>query len=136
MSKKDKLFEKIESLGYPENEILVTLDDFFEGNNDSASIGVNIYPHQPPPSYFYSKFKEISQLDSVDNIYVRIADTEDGNWAYTDVVYIITTLAKVDLQQLLTDLQPDEIYEDWMYDKPINAPELTNNFKVYSIWWD
>ena len=136
MSKKDKLFEKIESLGYPDNEILVTLEDFFEGNDDYGSIGVNLYPHQPSPSDFYSKFKEIRQLDSVDNIYVRIADTKDGDWAYTDAVYIVTTLTIPDLQKLLTDLQPDEIYEDWMYGKPKNAPDLTNNFKVYSAWWD
>ena len=136
MSKKDKLFEKIESLGYPDNEILVMLEDFFEGNNDYGSIGVNLYPNQPSPSDFYSKFKEIRQLDSVDNIYVRIADTVDGDWAYTDAVYIVTTLSIPDLQKLLTDLQPDEIYEDWMYGKPINAPDLTNDFKVYSAWWD
>lgn len=85
---------------------------------------------------FTQNFKEIRQLDSVDNIYVRIADTEDGNWAYTDAVYIVTTLTIPDLQKLLTDLQPDEIYEDWMYGKPINAPDLTNDFKVFSVWWN
>jgi hypothetical protein len=136
MSKKDKLFEKIESLGYPGNEILVTLEDFFEGNDDYGSIGVNLYPNQPSPSEFYSKFKEIRQLDSVDNIYVRIADTEDGDWAYTDAVYIVTTLSIPDLQKLLTDLQPDEIYEGWMYDTPVNAPITPIGFQVLSVWWD
>ncbi len=136
MSKKDKLFEKIELLGYPDNEILVTLEDFFEGNHDYGSIGVNLYPHQPSPSDFYLKFKEIRQLDSVDNIYVRIADINDGDWAYTDNVYIVTSLSKVELQILLKDLMPDELYEGWGDTKPINAPDLPDDFKVISAWWD
>ncbi len=57
MNRKEKLYKKIESLGYLDNEILVTIEDFFEGNNDYASIGVNLYPHQPFPSDFHSKFK-------------------------------------------------------------------------------
>jgi hypothetical protein len=136
MSKKDKLLEKIHSLGYPDNEILVTLEDFFEGNDDYGSIGVNLYPNQPSPSDFYSKLKEIKKLDSIDNVYVRIADIENLEWVYTDAVYVVTTLSKAELTVLLSDLKPNEIHEDWLYGKPTNTPKIPNGFVVYTVWWD
>lgn len=135
MTNKEKLIEKINSLGFPGNEIVVTIDEFFEGNNDPGSIGVNIYPNQPTPNDFYNKFKELKALNTIDDIYVRISDLE-GEWPYTDTVYVITTLNKDELAKLLSPLQPDEIYKGWMYKKPINAPKVLKGFSVYSVWWD
>jgi hypothetical protein len=35
---------------------LVTLEDFFIGNNDFGSVGYNFYPDQPSPHEFYEHF--------------------------------------------------------------------------------
>lgn len=136
MERKVKLLNKIESLGFPENEILVTLEDFFEGNNDRTSIGVNILENQPSPQEFYIELKKIRNLDNVQDVLVRIQDIEDTDWPFTDTIYIISSLSFEEIKSNLKELQPDEIYEDWMYSIPINAPEIEYGNKVFSVWWD
>lgn len=136
MDKKTSLIRKIESLGFPDKEIVVTLDDFFKGNSDPGSIGPNIYPNQPSPKEFYNRLNDLKGSDHVVDILVRISDIEDSDWPYTDTVYIITSLTKEDLTRELKELHPDEIYDDWMYGKPVNAPTVKEGMKVYSVWWD
>lgn len=135
-SRKEKLVEKINSLGYPDNEIVVSLKDFFDGNNDRASIGPNIHVDQPSPQEFYKKLTELENSEMVERILVRIQDVEDLDWPFTDTVYVISKLSLEEIKSKLTDLQPDEIHEEWMYGKPINAPDLKNGYKIYSVWWD
>lgn len=136
MNKKEKLIEKIHSFGYPENEIVVSLDDFFDGNNDPASIGPNIHTDQPSPQEFYQKLSELKNSEKVEEILIRIQDVEDLDWPFTDTVYVISKLSLQELKSQLTDLQPDEIYEEWMYGKPINAPEIKDGYSISSVWWD
>jgi hypothetical protein len=136
MTRKDDLIQKIKALGFPESEVVVSVEDFFEGNEDYGSIGCNIYPNQPSPADFYKKFKELKQNKSVGDILIRIVDIEDGDWPFTDAVYIISNLNVEQIKELVKDLTPDEVYEDWMYKKPINAPEIKPDMKVFSIWWD
>ena len=136
VNKKEKLVEKIYSIGYPDNEIVVSLEDFFDGNNVRASIGPNIHIDQPSPQEFYQKLAELKKSEKVEDILIRIQDVEDLDWPFTDTVYIISELAMEELKAKLTDLKPDEIYEEWMYGKPINAPEIKNGFSIFSVWWD
>lgn len=136
MNKKEKLVEKIYAIGFPKNEIVVSLEDFFDGNNDRASIGPNIHIDQPSPQEFYQKLSELEKSEKVADILIRIQDVEDLDWPFTDTVYIISELSMEGLKARLTDLQPDEIYEKWMYGKPINAPEIKDGFSIYSVWWD
>lgn len=136
MNKKEKLVEKIYSIGYPENEIVVSLEDFFDGNNDRASIRPNIHIDQPSPQEFYQKLSELKKSEKVEDILIRIQDVEDLDWPFTDTVYIISELTMEELKAKLTDLKPDEIYEEWMYGKPINTPEIKSEFSIFSVWWD
>ncbi|MEM1337347.1 MAG: hypothetical protein AAF634_10345 [Bacteroidota bacterium] len=136
MNKKEKLIEKIYALGYPENEIAVSLEDFFDGNNDAASIGPNIHTDPPSPQEFYQQLSELKKSEKVDEILIRIQDVEDLDWPFTDTVYIVSKLSMEELKLTLTALQPDEIYEEWMYGKPINVPEIKDGFSIYSVWWD
>ncbi|WP_298338399.1 hypothetical protein [uncultured Algibacter sp.] len=136
VNKKEKLVDKIYSIGYPKNEIVVSLEDFFDGNNDRASIGPNIHIDQPSPQEFYQYFSELKKSEKVDDILIRIQDVEDLDWPFTDTVYIISELSTEELKSKLTDLKPDEIYDEWMYGKPINAPEIKDGFSIFSVWWD
>jgi hypothetical protein len=136
VNKKERIFKKIESLGFPDKEIVVSLDDFFDGNDDYASIGPNIYENQPSPQEFYDTFKELIVSKDADEILVRISDVEGLDWPFTDVVYIISSQPLDDIKEKVTHLQPDEIYDGWMYGKPVNAGDVPSGKKVYSLWWD
>lgn len=131
---KDKILDEIKKYGFPEKEVAVSIETFFEGNNDTGSIGVNLYP-QPSLEDFYSVFKKIKSYDKTESIFVRIAeDDEDAEWFYTDTVYIVGNYSIDEIKVMVKEIQPDEIYENWMYGKPVNIPETKNN--VFSIWWD
>jgi hypothetical protein len=134
MDRKIKIVNEIRKHGFPAKEVAVTLEEFFEGNNDDASIGVNLYPHQPSPQDFYDVFKRIKDSEKTENIFVRISDAEEGDWFYTDAVYVVGKWAPDELREVVRDLRPDEIYEGWMYGKPVNISQT--NDKVLSLWWD
>jgi hypothetical protein len=135
---KPELLKKIEAGGFPLKEVAVSLSDFFDGNKFVGTIGVNIYPGSPTSEFFYQKLKEIEALPLAHEIVIRVTDVDDPvEWFYSDTVYINCSLKKEQLQQYLDDLKPSEIYEGWMYGKPVilknrTTPEQT----IFSIWWD
>jgi hypothetical protein len=134
---KSALLTKLERFNLLDNEVVLTLHDFFEGNDDYGSIGVNIYPDQPSPQTFYNTFKSLLAEKKANEILVRVADTgEPDDWFYTDTVYVIGTVTMEELKTSLSHLQFDEIYEEWMYGAPANAPEIQGENKVFSVWWD
>ena len=134
MDRKTTILKELKKQGFPNQEVAVTLETFFENNNENSSIGVNLYPHQPTPQEFYDVFKKIKSSNKTENIFVRISDADDVEWFYTDAVYIVGNWTTDEIRAIVKDLHPDEIYEGWMYDKPVNVSETKN--KVLSLWWD
>jgi hypothetical protein len=80
---KQALMEKLSSLGLNETHTgydpplpLVTLEDFFEGNNDTNSIAVTLLQH-PGVDYFYRALKEIRARPDVQDVLMEILVTRD-----------------------------------------------------------
>jgi hypothetical protein len=137
MKTKPEILAKIQQLGFPDNEVAIELDDFFDNNNSNDSIGVNIYPNPPSAEKFYQVFKNLIVSGKADNVYVRISDIEEPTeWFFSDTIYVIGALSLDELKNHINMLRPDEIYENWMYGKPINIENISNDKKVYSIFWD
>src|ERR1019366_8414447 len=133
MTKLD-LLDKIKAAGYVSNEVAVTIEDFFEGNNFEGTIGVNIWPDSLTAQFFYERFKELKQHPKVYDILIRIADT-DGDWFYSDTAYINCSLTLDELREQLEVLKFDEIYDGWMYDKPVIIDGSGNvDQTVFSLW--
>ncbi|MFN0031621.1 MAG: hypothetical protein ACKVOR_05625 [Flavobacteriales bacterium] len=136
MNRKTEILEKITKAGFPKSEVAVSVDEFFDGNDDEGSIGANLYPEQPSLKTFSNTFKSMLASDRVENIFIRIADAEDTNWFYTDTVYVVADATMDEVTEMLKGLQPTEIYSDWMYGKPVNISDVTADKKIYSVWWD
>jgi len=135
--KRGILLKKIKQNGYPQKEVFVSIEDFFEGNNDDGSIGANIYPNPPSLADFYNTLKEIKKDPRTSELLVRIADVDDTEWFYTDMIYISGNYKLAEVKKLFKRLRPDEIYEGMMYNKnPSNIPQLKPGSKAYSVWWD
>jgi hypothetical protein len=135
MNRKTEILKKITKAGFPKSEVVVTVDEFFEGNTDGGSIGANLYPEQPSLKTFSDTFKTMLASDKVESIFIRIADAEDTEWFYTDTVYVVGDATKDEVTEMLKGLQPTEIYSDWMYGKPVNIAGFTRK-NIYSVWWD
>ena len=134
---KAEILKKIQDLGYPENEVAIPLDDFFNSENCVDAIGVNIYPDPPSCEKFYQVFKGLLSSEKADKIFVRISDTEEPeNWFFSDTIYVIGNLTLEELKSKIEKLQSDDICKGWMYDEPVNIGEIQSGQNIYSIWWD
>lgn len=137
MKTKSEILTEIYQAGFPDNEVAITLNDFFDNTNCNDSIGVNIYPNPPSIEKFHQVFKDLISQGKADNVYVRISDIEEPEeWFFSDTIYVIGSLSLDELKNQINVLRPDEIYENWMYGKPINIGNITNDKKIYSIFWD
>lgn len=136
MERKTEILNKIKGEGYPGKEVVVSLEEFFDGNEDDGSIGANLYPDQPSLKNFYDTFKGMVSSGEVESIFVRIADAEDSDWFYTDTVYVIGNITLKEVKEMLKELKPDEIYSGWMYGMPVNLQNVKIDMPVYSVWWD
>lgn len=148
IEKRNSIIKKYDLLNINFHQIFtfVTLEEFFEGNNDCASFGVNL-EKQPPITVFYKTLKQIKENIKVAEILVQISDIniyeddklDDNEWFYSDSVYIIGNMELQDIEIATKNIQPDEIYilENEKEIKAIN--EKDNSFhdkKVIVLWWD
>jgi len=139
MGDRENLIAKIEAQRslVSDSEVVVSLEDFFIGNDDLGSIGCNLGGEQPAISEFYRVLKVIRSKPEVQDVIVRIYEYDDASsWPYTDTVYIITCAPTEKVEEWVAPLKPDEIYPEWMYGKPATAPEPKSGMTSYSVWWD
>ena len=119
------------------SEIAVSLDLFFDGNNDLGSIGCNLGEDQPSIREFYRTLAALRDKSEVQDVLVRIVDADDdSSWPYTDTVYVISSLPQSEIETALRSLSFDEVTPEWLYGKPLSAPEPFDGFTAYSVWWD
>lgn len=119
---------------------LVTLEEFFEGNNDYGSIGYNFYPDQPAPPEFYEFFKTIRDRPHVADVRVEVKDLEDPEgWPSTDTIWIITSASPDNVKNWLGQrFQADDIFvglhaDDYYKSEPYDIP---NGMQAIGVWWD
>jgi len=144
MDKRDELIGKIRAQGFSlpirQNTPfpLVSLEDFFQGNNDEGSIGCNLLEH-PGLDLFYKLLKGIRNRNDVQDVVVAIIEVEEDfpdMWPFSDHVYIITSASQPEVEEWLRDLQPNEVNEGWVHEKPPYAPEILPGYHIYHAWWD
>ncbi|MEL6950996.1 MAG: hypothetical protein AAGM16_12880 [Pseudomonadota bacterium] len=115
---------------------LVTLEEFFEGNDDYGSIGYNFYPDQPAPSEFWQYFAKIRDRDDVATVLIQVSDQEDPDgWPSTDTVWIVTSGSADDVKAWLGDrFQADEL----LIGTPdhVEQVEIPSGYEAIGVWYD
>lgn len=117
---------------------LVTLEEFFEGNDDRGSIGYNFYPDQPKPAEFYALFKSIRDREDVADVRVEVSQQEmPDEWPSTDTVWVFTSAS---LDAVATWLgqrfQADELWDGWTDNIIREKVEVPSGHRPVGIWWD
>ncbi len=139
MTNPERLIAKVEAQGAPtsDHEVVVSLEDFFDGNDDPGSIGANLGDKHPSIAEFYRILKDIRSKSEVQDVLVRVCEYDDPDaWAYTDAAYIISSATTDQIREWVSALIPDEVVDEWMYGKPDAAPEVQAGMTAYSLWWD
>lgn len=130
---RNKLLNKIDGLGgIRYNKVFVSLDEFFQGNNDISSIGCNLMEH-PGIDIFYKTLKVLSNNSKVEKVLVQIMDVDDGYWPFSERVYIITSLDIDHLKDQLKILQFDDLYID---EEEVSQIEVPVGYRKIAVWWD
>ena len=138
------MVEKYDLMNYEslEKPILMSVDDFFDGNNDVSSIAPNL-SEKPKIAEYYEVFKTLLKNDKVEGIYVNIKDINiykngklnDSEWFFSDMIYVIGTISKSEIYKLTKHLKPDKVE----FDKENiiqNLKPKYSNLNVIYIWWD
>lgn len=108
---RERLLARIGNLDDPaQPRPLVTLEAFFEGNNDPGSIGCNL-PEPPHPQDFYAFLRNIRSRDDVSDVRIEVREVEGPHsWPFSDTVWIITTAQPSEVHSWFTEnLAPDEL---------------------------
>lgn len=144
IAKKNQLFQRYDLLHFAEkNEpVLLTLDEFFDGNNDEASIAPN-FTEKPPIGEYYKSLKALADDPRNKAAFAEIKDINiypDGHlredeWFYTDVIYFIGDLTPEEIVAATAHLMPDEV--DYCTDSRLkNLQDRFQGSKIVYVWWD
>jgi hypothetical protein len=138
----ERLNARIEELGGPDAYPVVSLDLFFEGNDDPASIGPNLDPH-PGLETFDRVLRAIRERPDVSDVVAQIDEVVEGEWPYVPAVYVVTTAAPEEVHSWAAEIQPDEYVgeEDsigpWLgRGRPPGAPVVPDGSRVVTLFWD
>ncbi len=143
-TKRDQLVKKYDLLKFPDikQPVLLTIDEFFDGNNDEASIAANLDAKRPMTEY-YKILKELADNPKTIDAFVELKDVmiydngqlKDNEWFFTDIIYFIGDLTKEEIKEATKFLEPDEVE----YDTENGIIELDQKYKdkkVVYMWWD
>ena len=118
---------------------VVSLEDFFTGNEDVGSIGCNLSPVLGPRT-FHETLRAIRARPDVQDVLIEIPDTSENDpdpftWPFSDQVYILAGAPREEVERWLAPLQPDEV-EATCINPRVLTVELKNGMKIYRAWWD
>jgi len=117
---------------------VVSLEDFFDGNDDYGSIGCNLLEREHPgPKGFYAVLKEIRDCRDVQDILVEIYEIEEQEWPYSERLYILATAQLDTVTEWMKPLSPSEVSEGHPWSRmPLALPELQPGVTLFTAWWD
>ncbi len=135
-----ELLHQIELLGGKAARPVVSLELFFDGNEDVGSIGCNLSPHPGIPT-FERVLRSIRARPEVSAVVVEINQIDDS-WPFAHLVYIITTATDDEVHDWAAALRPDPWhpaqYPGWCgrTPPPPGAPDVPPGQRVVYLFWD
>ncbi len=115
---------------------LLTLEEFFEGNDVVGSIGCNL-EIPPEPAEFYTLLLRIRKMKNVADVRVQVTAFDDPDWPFSDTVWIITSEAPEEVSTWFPEhLQPDECWWGWTDGQSYEEIEVPPDMEPVACWWD
>lgn len=137
MDFREKLLERIGDINdFTRPRPLVTLEEFFEGNDDPGSIGYDL-PDGPSPPEFYAFLSTLRGHAEIADVRIEVKDLEDSDgWPSTDTVWFVTSLTQAGLEGHFDErVRPDE----WLRYPPRHPVEplrIPPGMQGIAAWYD
>jgi hypothetical protein len=140
MSPLERITERVFRLGDPDDpntpRPLLSVAEFFEGNDAVGSIGCNL-PASPTPSQFHELFEQFARRPEVKDVRVRITSFDDPRWPFADTVLVMTTAEAEQVASWFPEeLAPDETWEGFHQEEAYEQYAPPQGCKVVACWWD
>ena len=140
MTALERVTERVNRLGDPNDPStprpLLTLDEFFEGNDVVGSIGCNLTP-TPTPSQFHALLAAVAARPDVGDIRVQVTMCDDPEWPFSDTVWVITTADATTVASWFEEaVAPDAVDEGWQEGVAYETCSVPAGMKPVSCWWD
>lgn len=90
---------------------LVSIELFFDGNDDPGSIGWHL-PEHPGMDNFRDLLTGLLRRSDVKAVNARIVELDIGEydcWPAADMVFVAGTISPTELRKILSPLHPDEV---------------------------
>ena len=135
-----RITERVSRQGDPDDENtprpLLSLNEFFDGNECHGSIGCNL-PGRPAPQEMYQALKRIADRPDVADVRVQISQFDDPDWPFSDQVFVFTSATP---EEVLTwfseDLRPDEAWEGFSPSVRYEPYAVPDGTRPVACWWD
>jgi hypothetical protein len=119
----------------PEPQV-VRVERFFDGNDDTGSIGCNLCEHRGMAA-FQEVLTGLESRSDVQAVYTQIIELDPGedSWPFTDTVLVAGKISTSDLTAAVSSLEPDKVspVEDFGASAGMAAKHGT---PVHVIWRD
>lgn len=140
MSSRDRLVALITANGADSDKKspipFVSLEQFFEGNDDLGSIGPSL-PGDVMPSEFFSAFSHVRARPDVADVYVEILEHDDPQrWPYCDTIWVVTSATPQDVRLWLpARLPPTGIMYGFSCSRP-EASKIPRGMRALGLYYD
>jgi hypothetical protein len=139
MNPRDRLLARIGDINdFSRPRPLVTLEEFFDGNDDPASIGYNL-PDPPEPREFYKLLVQIRKRPDVGDVRIEVKDLEDPDgWPSTDTIWVITSALPQEVRSWFPErLAPDEVVDGFAGSaSSLETYSIPKGMRAVGIWYD
>jgi hypothetical protein len=140
MTALERITERINRLGDVNDAAtprpLLTLAEFFDGNDVVGSIGCNLTP-TPVPSEFCDLFKRIAARPEVADVRVQVTMFDDPEWPFSDTVWVITSATPNEVSEWFAEeVRPDECWRGWTDGITFEPYSTPPGMHPVACWWD
>jgi hypothetical protein len=115
---------------------LLTLAEFFEGNDAADSIGCNLIP-PPEPGEFHELLTRIAARKDVAEVRVQVTMFDEPDWPFSDTVWIITSADPREVATWFEDrIRPDRCSAGWPKRMAMESCPVPAGMQLVACWWD
>jgi hypothetical protein len=136
----ERITQRVTRSGDPEDtntpRPLLSLEEFFDGNTHTGSIGCNL-SGTPTPHKFNELFQKIAQRPDVRDVRIQITAFDDPEWPFSDTVFIMTSAPLEEISEWFdAELRPDEIWEGFIEGVRYEPYTIPAGSRPVACWWD